>query len=242
MTQLLISVKNVEESLIARYADVDVIDLKNPAAGALGALDTDIVSKIIQEVKGSALISATVGEGHESVDALVADIKLYADLGVDVVKMSVSDLFSEENFFTEMLQLTTQGIKLVAVFFADKTFDSSLIAELQKSGFYGAMLDTQVKQHSLLEVKSIGALNGFVDLCKKHHLISGLAGSVNKSHLIALLDLAPTFIGLRGGVCEKNNRVSALSSSMVVEVKELLLNYNSSKGFRVESEVLDLHI
>jgi (5-formylfuran-3-yl)methyl phosphate synthase len=229
MTQLLISVKNVDESLIARYAGVDVIDLKDPAVGALGALDTQIVSQIVLEIDRSALVSATVGEGHESVAALVGDIKQYASLGIDVVKMSVSELCYQEQFFTEMLKLTAQGIKLVAVFFADKTLDFNLLEVLQKSGFYGAMLDTQIKRYSLLEVQSTDVLNAFVVLCKKHHLISGLAGSVKKEHMITLLDLTPTFIGLRGGVCDKHNRASELSGSMVNELKRLLLNYNSSK-------------
>ena len=37
MTQLLVSVKNVEETFIALDAGVDIIDLKDPANGALGA-------------------------------------------------------------------------------------------------------------------------------------------------------------------------------------------------------------
>ena len=41
MTQLLISVKNVKETLIALDAGVDIIDLKDPDNGALGALDVD---------------------------------------------------------------------------------------------------------------------------------------------------------------------------------------------------------
>jgi (5-formylfuran-3-yl)methyl phosphate synthase len=228
MTQLLISVKSVEESLIARYAGVEIIDLKDPAVGALGALATHEVSQIVQQINRSALISATVGEGHESVEALVSDIKLYASLGVDVVKLGVSELFLHQHFFTEMLNLTMQGIKLVAVLFADKPINFSLLSELQKSGFYGAMLDTQAKHFSLLDVQSTVALNSFVGLCEKYSLISGLAGSLNKSHLPLLLDMHPTFIGLRGGVCEQNNRTSELSHSKVAEVRKLLLNYNNN--------------
>lgn len=242
MTQLLISVKNVEESLIARYAGVDVIDLKDPSVGALGALDADVVSQVVAKVSGGALISATVGEGHRTVDALIQDINSRADLGVDVVKIAFSELFSEKNFFTEMLKLTTQGIKLVAVCFADKELDLSLIPNMQKSGFYGAMLDTQVKHASLLDVQSTEYLNKFVSMCDKHQLISGLAGSVNKHHMNALLDLKPTFIGFRGGVCYRQNRAAELSYSKVVEIKRLLLNYNNSQTDRMEIKGICLHI
>jgi len=104
------------------------------------------------------------------------------------------------------------------------------------------MLDTQAKQFSLLEVQSTDVLNGFVHLCKKHHLISGLAGSVRKNHVNALVALGPTFIGLRGGVCEEYNRVSELSSSKVCEVKEMLLKYNKSKVGNGQLPALSLHI
>jgi (5-formylfuran-3-yl)methyl phosphate synthase len=242
MTQLLISVKSLEECLLARYADVDVIDLKDPAVGALGALDGDVVSQIVQEINGGAIVSATVGEGHESVEALVNDIELYAGLGVDVVKIGASELFYQKPFFTEMHKLTKQGIKLVTVFFADKPLAFNLIEELKECGFYGAMLDTQVKQYPLLEMQPIETLKEFVLLCKQHHLISGLAGSVGKTHMSDLLALSPDFVGLRGGVCEKKDRKSALSYDRVVEIKSMLLNYNSSKGCRVKMKGLSLHV
>lgn len=242
MTQLLVSVKNLEESFVARHADVDVIDLKDPSVGALGALDAAITRQVVQEVGAATSISATVGEGHESVEALVSDIKLYAGLGVDVVKMAVSDLFINERFLPEMHQLSKQGVRLVAVFFADSPLDFSLIPTLQKSGFYGAMIDTQAKQFSLLDVQPIAVLKQFIALCVKHQLISGLAGSVNKSHVEDLQELNPTFIGMRGGVCDEQDRTATLSRRKVNEVKALLLNYNSSKGFRAESVGLRLHI
>ncbi|MFW5431267.1 MAG: (5-formylfuran-3-yl)methyl phosphate synthase [Methylophilaceae bacterium] len=226
MTQLLISVKNVAEALIVKSADVDIIDLKDPSIGALGALSVDEISRIVHEVEGAALISATVGEGHDSVGALVSDIKLYASLGVDVVKIAVSDLFQQQNFFAEMRQLTSTNIKIVAIFFANKELDLSLIPILKKSGFYGAMLDTDVKKNSLLDVQSKTQLKNFIALSHQHQLVSGLAGSVNKSQLNTLLNLQPTFVGLRGGVCEGENRVSALSCSKVMQIKAMLLNYN----------------
>jgi len=227
MTQLLISVKNIEESRIARYADVDLIDLKDPSVGALGALDVDVVRDIVNEVGANSIVSATVGEGHKSIDALKADILLYAGLGVDIVKIAVSDLFQQDSFVNELKQLTQQGIKVVAVFFADKTLDFSLIAKLQKSGFYGAMLDTQFKQSSLLGVQPIETLGIFVANCKQHGLISGLAGSVNKSYIGVLLPLEATFIGMRGGVCQQQDRTATLAGSQIEGIKKVLLNYNT---------------
>lgn len=241
MTQLLISVKNIEEASMALHSGVDVIDLKEPSVGALGALADGVVEQVVRVVDGRALVSATVGEGHGNVDALVVSIKSRAALGVDIVKIAVSELFGQQDFFTEMLKLTDQGIKVVAVFFADNAIDLSLILKLQQAGFYGAMLDTQDKQFSLMDVQSTAYLNRFVSECEQSQLISGLAGSIQEQHMNALLQLAPTFIGLRGGVCENHIRASALSASKVYEIKSMLLNYNINFAGRLKTNGLALH-
>jgi len=232
MTQLLISVKNLEESRIARYANADVIDLKDPSVGALGALDAAVVSQIVQDVNRRVLLSATIGEGHATINALTHDIAFYDRIGVDVIKIAVSELFLQTDFFSEIKQLTEQGIKIVAVFFAEKPLDFSLLIKLKGSGFYGAMLDTQLKNTSLLELQTIETLNRFIVTCSQHMLISGLAGSVNKTHIDALLMLNPHFIGVRGGVCHQRDRVSVLVGGEVVEIKAMMLNHqNVLKSF-----------
>lgn len=242
MTQLLISVKDVEEAILARYAGVDIVDLKDPENGALGALSTDVVSRIVVELDGVSLISATVGEGHTGVSALVSDINTYASLGVDVVKLSVSDLFLQKNFFNEMLQITARGIKLVVVFFAENPIDLALIKTLQQHGFYGAMLDTQLKTKCLLDTQTSEAINSFTMQCKKYGLISGLAGSVNKNHLDNLMEFKPDFIGMRGGVCVGKRRMAKLLQDEMVVAQKMLLNYNTSKGISNNMPPSGLHV
>lgn len=227
MTQLLISVKNVEEALVARYADVDVIDLKDPSVGALGALDVDIVSQIVKAIDGEAFISATVGEGHTAIETLARDIALYASLGVDVVKIAVSELFYQPAFFSEVMRLTSQGVKIVVVFFADQALDFELLSHLEKSGCYGAMLDTQSKKASLFEAQPVEVLSSFVKVCAEHQLVSGLAGSLNKHHIEVLQGLEPSFIGMRGGVCKQYDRTSELMDEEIAEIKTVLLSCNT---------------
>lgn len=228
MSQLLISVKNVEEALIASYANADLIDLKDPNIGALGALDLAVVREVVQQLDQDALISATVGEEHQSIDLLVKDIESYASLGVSLVKMAVSDLFYQNGFFDEMFKLTNRGIKLVAVFFADETLNLDMVEALAAAGFYGAMLDTKLKKFSLVDVQSTSEISTFLKLCDKHKLISGLAGSLNAEHIRSLHELGPEFIGMRGGVCDANDRTSSLVKSKIIAAKDLLSNYNNS--------------
>lgn len=240
MTQLLISVRNVEEALLALEAGVDIIDLKDPNVGALGALDLVTTRQILQVVKGQALVSAatsfhtlvsaTVGEQHASLSELMENINVRAQSGVDIIKIGVSALFYAPRFFAEMSKLAHVGVKIVAVFFADEKLDLDLLPVLQEAGFFGAMLDTKNKQHDLLATQTKKTLHLFTQLCKKHHLKSGLAGSLKPQHIEMLSGIGSTYIGFRGGVCENSIRNAALSKSKVMEVKNMLHIHNTHDG------------
>ncbi len=239
--QLLISVQNSEEALVALHASADVIDLKDPNNGAVGALDLVTTAQILQEINGHALVSATVGESHATLRDLVGDIQARVDLGVDIVKIAVSPLFDEVDFFAEMHKITSQNIRLVALFFADVTRDTQSLAKLHNVGFYGAMLDTQEKRFSLLELQSKAHLEEFIRDCEKNQLISGLAGSLKPQDVEFLQELKPTFIGFRGGVCEDNMRESALNLDKVQKIKKMLFKHNKINGLARKSLVSALH-
>ncbi len=228
MTILLISVKNVEEAQLALDAGVDIIDLKDPNAGALGALDLQETAQIVQLIDGCSIVSATVGEQHMRLNDLVLDIEARAEMGIDIIKIAVSTLFDDENFIVEMAKLSIVGIKIVAVFFADTKLDLSLLPMLKKAGFYGAMLDTQTKQNDLLQAQSKNVLQSFVMRCEEINLKSGLAGSLKSQYIELLCEINPTYIGFRGGVCENSLRNTALSGLKVIEVKNMLREHNKA--------------
>ena len=229
MTQLLISVKNSEEALIALATGVDIIDLKDPNEGALGALNLTMTKQILQLVNGRSLVSATVGELHASIDALVLDIQLRAEIGVDIIKIAVSDLFVQCGFFDAIAHLSKANIKIVAVFFADKEINFNLLPALKNAGFYGAMLDTKNKQRNLLQLQHPSNLHLFTQQCRKYQLISGLAGSLQPQHIDTLIEINATYLGFRGGVCKDSQRKSSLVSSKVIEVKNMLRNGNRNR-------------
>jgi (5-formylfuran-3-yl)methyl phosphate synthase len=228
MAQLLISVKNAEEAALALAAGVDIIDLKDPNVGALGALDLAMTRKIVALVNGKTLLSATVGEQHISVAALLADIQLCAQAGVDIVKIAVSDLFQHADFYDEIEKMTKNGLKIVAVFFANEKMDVALLQRLKNAGFYGAMLDTKNKHKNLLQVQQTADLHLFVQQCHKNELISGLAGSLKIQDVDVLLALNPTYIGFRGGVCENSQRKTHLQAAKLQELVRMLLNGNKN--------------
>src|SRR3569833_821568 len=62
MTGWLASVTDADEARQVLAAGADIVDAKNPHAGALGALPLDTVRAIVNAVGGQAPGSATVGE------------------------------------------------------------------------------------------------------------------------------------------------------------------------------------
>jgi (5-formylfuran-3-yl)methyl phosphate synthase len=228
MTQLLISVKNVEEALLALEAGADIIDLKDPNVGALGALDLHETKRIVRAINERVTLSATAGENHASLDELIVSVQARALLGVDIIKISASALFYQCDFVQKMQSFSHRGIKLIAVFFADEKMDFGLLETIKQAGFFGAMLDTKNKQKNLLQVQSNDSLQIFTHLCGQYQLQSGLAGSLRPQHIDILAKFNPTYIGFRGGVCENLNRISDLSYVKICKVRNMLQNDNKN--------------
>ena len=251
MAQLLISIKNVAEALVALEVGVDIIDLKDPSVGALGELSVHETSQIVQAIKerktidlnasNFTLISATVGEQHIDLNHLILDIQARSALGINLIKIAVSSLFYVEHFSTQMQHLISSDLKLIAVFFADKPIDFALLDTLKKIGFFGAMLDTQAKQQNLLQVQTTGGLQMFTKICHENDLKLGLAGSLQTQHIESLIQFNPTYIGFRGGACESLARENNLCRAKVIEIKKLLHSYNKINAKPQESKHLALH-
>jgi (5-formylfuran-3-yl)methyl phosphate synthase len=226
-TKLLVSVKNVEEALLALQAEVDFIDLKDPKVGALGSLDDETCKEVVLAVNKKAVISATIGEHHEHQQALLGAIDIKAGLGVDIVKLSISTFFDDDTFLLKLKdRIVKLNVKLVAVMFADEPLERSWIPKLAILGFYGVMLDTKNKHQNLLSSISDDELLSFVNDCKSYNLLTGLAGSLRVEYVDSLIKYSPSYIGFRSGVCVDFQRDSDLSLELVLKAKDKLYKRN----------------
>src|SRR6476620_4190786 len=59
---LLVSVRSAVEALAALAGGADVIDVKEPSQGSLGAADDNTISAVVRAVAGRAPVSAALGE------------------------------------------------------------------------------------------------------------------------------------------------------------------------------------
>src|SRR6266496_2650971 len=70
---LLVSVRSVAEALTALAGGADVIDVKEPSRGSLGAADDDTISAVVRAVNGRAPVSAALGELVDLIGSPIGD-------------------------------------------------------------------------------------------------------------------------------------------------------------------------
>lgn len=221
MSAMLASVNSLQEALFMQSFQVDVIDLKQPAKGALGALAVADVAEIVNSLDSGRLISATVGDLPMQPDVLVTAVQAMAATGVNYVKIG---FFPADNWLDCIHQLgilAKQGYALIAVLFADSQPDLAVIQALQQAGFAGVMLDTMHKNlGSLTQHMSPAELQAFVNTAKAAGLISGLAGSLTKEDISVLLPLRADYLGFRGALCKQSQRTAGLDSQQIADIRQ----------------------
>lgn len=225
MTSFLASVTGVDEARMVIGA-ADIIDLKNPAQGALGALPHDVVESIVQLVDGRKPVSATVGDLPMVPNILQSAVATMASTGVNIVKIG---FFGHEGHAECARALTklTNHCKVVAVLFADQQPDFSLLDTLAESGFYGVMLDTADKSGGgLCRHLDESALRMFVAEAKSRNLLTGLAGSLRLADIPRLAEIGTDYLGFRGALCIGHVRQRALDSRQVSAVVRMLRECN----------------
>lgn len=219
MSGMLASVSNLDEALLVEGLNVDIIDLKQPARGALGALSTDEVSAIVAALMTKTRISATVGDLPMQPELVSDAVVAMAATGVDLIKIG---LFPGGNWQGCIDRLGKIGIRqsLIAVLFADTQPDFAIIEKLSQAGFAGVMLDTMEKRAgSLTQLLSQDQLSQFVLRASEFSLTTGLAGSLREADIDALLPLGADYLGFRGALCSKHQRTGSLEPEKIASIR-----------------------
>ena len=229
--KLLISPTNEQEASQAIAGGADIIDVKNPQEGSLGANFPWVIKKIREITPKNIEVSCTLGEvpnlpGSISLAALGA-----ASLGVDYVKVGLFGLKTPEQAIyllenvCQAAKTCNPKIKVVAAGYADAkriaSVDPQLIPEIaSKAHVDVAMLDTAIKDgKTLFDFLTEKKLKEFVDSTHRLGLEAALAGSLRKQDLPTVYDLGADVAGLRGAACTNSNRVSGeLKKELVQEL------------------------
>jgi dihydroneopterin aldolase len=232
MTLMLASVTNPAEAEAVWVGGADIIDLKDPAKGALGALDVGVAASIVRSVGKRRPVSAAAGASIGAPAAIVDAVAAMTATGVDYVKVG----FSSDKTGADCVRALgphASNTKLVGVLFADCAPDLDLLTLMANSGFTGAMLDTAKKGAGrLLDHMDIAALDRFIDRCRDSGLMSGLAGSLEAPDVPRLLPLQPNYLGFRGSLCQGRAREAAIDAASVRIIRDLIPRDAGNHGGR----------
>lgn len=223
MSKFLASVNSLAEAEQVLAIGVDILDLKAPAAGALGALPLNVVQSIVQRVAGACPVSATVGDLPMLSEPIAHAVQTMSESGVDYIKLGFFPEGDWQAILDRLAPLTQQGHALIAVFFADQPLDLNWLSACEQAGFKGVMLDTQHKQHgSLTRHLTPAALAHFVTTAQHLGLVCGLAGSLRLLDIPELLPLHADYLGFRGALCQQQQRTAELDPNAITAIKHAL--------------------
>lgn len=221
MTLMLASVTGAREAEIALAGGADIIDLKDPRAGALGALAAEAVREAVAAIAGRRPVSAVTGDLIEPPRVREAAERMAAT-GVDYVKVGFLPGCDADAIAAALKPLAART-PLVAVLFGDADPDLSVLPRLVGAGFAGVMLDTARKDGGrLLDHMDAPALSSFVRRARNLRLLTGLAGSLEGPDVPRLVPMKPDFLGFRGALCDGEDRTRGLDPAAVARIRALI--------------------
>ena len=222
MTRLLASVRDPAEAEMVLAAGADIVDLKDPEKGALGALAPDLIEACVARIARRAPVSATIGDLPMTPDVVVQAAAATAALGVDNVKLGILPGGDPEACFAGLRALNLR-VGLILVFFADVLPAFDPVSAAEAAGARGVMLDTAGKGRGALpDHMTMDAIARFVETARRAELMVGVAGSLRASHVKPLLALRPDIIGFRGALCRDGVRNNALNPKACRRIRALI--------------------
>jgi uncharacterized protein (UPF0264 family) len=209
--RFLASVTNVAEAETAMAAGADIIDCKDPSAGALGALPHGTVRAIVDTVAGRVPVSATVGDLQPTPDVLCHAVVGMAATGAGYVKIGFFEGGDAAASIAALGRLALANTRLIGLLLADRHPDLRLIPAMAAAGFAGVMLDTASKKgRALPDVMPVAEMAAFIAAARSAGMLAGLAGALRREHIPAIAAQGPDVIGFRGALCSGNKREGAL--------------------------------
>jgi uncharacterized protein (UPF0264 family) len=226
MPGLLVSVRNAAEASAALEGGADLIDIKEPAHGPLGAADVCMWQAVIDAVAGRAPVSAALGELVEQAwPELIPHTR-----GLTFVKAGLSHCAASFNWRAAYAQLRAElpeGVTLVAVAYADHelaaapSIDEVLAAAIELR-LPALLIDTFDKTHGTLWTwLSLVTLPEHIERAQSAGVQIALAGSLSLEDFPMAAALHPDWLAVRGAACE-GGRLRSVVARKVRELKEIV--------------------
>ena len=232
--KLLISVADANEISAALQGGADIIDIKNPAEGALGANYPHVIRQAVEATPSPIPVSAAIGDvpnlpGMISLAALGA-----ATCGVHYVKAGLYGVQTKTDA-VKLLRAVCRAvrdhdasIRIIATGYADAHHFNALppldLPDVAiEAGVDGCLLDTARKgTGSLFTNLTESQLFQFVSRCHAGQLLTALAGSLQAEDIDRIRPLGANIIGFRTAACRDGHRQGVIDAQRVKRLKTLI--------------------
>jgi uncharacterized protein (UPF0264 family) len=228
--RLLVSVTDAAEARVAVKAGVDIIDVKNPAEGSLGAPAPGVIERVREVVPARHPVSAAIGDlpGLPGTAALAAVGA--ARCGAEYVKVGLWGTRTVEAAVAVLLAVREAldgGAVVIAAAYADAERvparplpPGAVVEAARRAGVGGCLLDTAVKDgRGLFEWLSPEALRALVVEAHVADLAVALAGGLRAEQLSLVRDTGADIAGVRAAACRDGSRTAPLDAQRIERLR-----------------------
>jgi uncharacterized protein (UPF0264 family) len=224
--RLLVSVTDAHEASVAVEGGVDIVDVKNPAEGALGAPAPGVVERIREAVPAERPVSVAIGDlpnlpGTAALAALGA-----ARCGAAYVKVGLWGTSTTDEAVA-VLRAAREAVDGRATVIAAAYTDAervpdgplppgALVEAARRADVGGCLLDTAVKDgRGLFEWLTPDALAALVAEGHAAGLEMALAGALRAEDLSVVRATGADIAGVRSAACRDGRRTAPLDAERI---------------------------
>lgn len=230
---LLVSVRNAAEAAAALAGGANVIDVKEPSRGSLGAAETQTIAEVVQVIQGRAPVTVAAGElldmAGDPRKSLLRDIPN----GVSMFKLGLAGCRRRPDW-QHLLRRAITGVaengemlRPVAVAYADwqtarAPAPREVLAFAAEHGCAALLVDTWGKSDGdLFGAWPRADLSKFIREVHAHGLPIVLAGSLVGPSVSLAASLGPDLVAVRTAACQ-HGRTGTVTTERVAAVQRLI--------------------
>lgn len=229
LTKLLVSIRDASEALTAVAEGVDLIDIKEPRRGSLGAANQTVIMQVIEAVAGRVPLSMACGE------LLDVDIEQrrwssgHAE-AIRFAKLGLAGCGTREDWpkrWQAAMAEWPESVSQVAVVYADwqtcgAPAPEEVVQVAGRLGCRAVLVDTFDKSAgNLLVHLSMDELTTLGLQVRERGLLYVLAGSLDVETIETVASLQPNYVAVRGAVC-RGSREGKIDPEKVRQIKAVL--------------------
>jgi (5-formylfuran-3-yl)methyl phosphate synthase len=221
--RLLVSVVSAEEARRAVAGGADIVDIKDPGEGALGAPSPGVLSEVVRAVAGVVPVSVALGDLPDLPHTAALAARGAALSGAAYVKVGLRGA-RELDRAVAMMRAVSDAVgdraAVIAAAYADAgTLDPPALspawlpALVERTGIAGALVDTFVKDgRGLYAWLSEAELTNLIVGTRR---VGGSFAIAGQLRLGELGRIDADLVGVRSAVCQGGDRAAELDSELV---------------------------